>query len=420
MSTALAVAATTEALRRLLDEWLADADVDIALGGGHATVTSVAPDQLTLSGAGAKLGLNLFLHRVTLNPGWRNVDLPSLDPNGTRIDNPPLALDLHFVLSAYGTGELQPEKLLGHGMQALHQHAVIPRARLAALLPPDLDGSGLASQVEQLRIVPESITGEEASRLWSAFQARYRPSFYYHVSVVLIETAVTAQQSLPVLVRGGRLPGGGEAGFAVAADLRPRFPTLTALRPAASQHVARAGGSVLVDGELLAGTSRVVHLVDRRRLVSADVDAGAGLGAQQFSFTVPAGLAVGTYDVTVEVEPAAGEPARTTNRLPLTVAPRLTDAFPIARARDAAGSVILDLTCSPGVDPDQRASLILGTREIEAEPHPLPAATTLRFVVADAPVGSHLARVRVDDIDSPVVDRTVDPPVFVDLRVVIT
>ena len=420
MSTALAVAAATEAIRRLVEEWLTDADIDAAVDGGHATVSAVPPDQLTLSGTGAKLGLNVFLHRVSLNQGWRNVDLPSVNGAGSKTDNPPLAVDLHFMLSAYGTGQLQPETLLGHGMEALHQHPVLTREQLAALLPSDLAAAGLATQVELLRIVPEAITGEEASRLWSALQAKYRPSFYYSASVVLIETPAPTRSALPVLVRGGRLPGGAEAGVAVAAELRPRYPTLLALQPAAGQPVAQAGGAVAVTGELLAGTSRIVHLVDPRRRVAVDVDAGAGTSAQGFSFVVPATLPVGTYDVTVEVRPDATAPPTTTSRLPLTVAPQIATAFPITATRDAAGDVALTIACSPGVFPDQQVSLILGTREVAAQPHPAPATTSLQFVVRDAPVGSHLTRLRVDGIDSVVVNRTVSPPVFLDRRVVIS
>lgn len=44
--------------------------------------------------------VNLFLYQVTPNPGWRNTGLPSLDSRGDgRLSNPPLALDLHYLLT---------------------------------------------------------------------------------------------------------------------------------------------------------------------------------------------------------------------------------------------------------------------------------------------------------------------------------
>jgi hypothetical protein len=148
------------------------------------------------------------------------------------------------------------------------------------------------------------------------------------------------------------------------------------------------------------------------------VDPGAGADPRKFDFTVPASVPVGTYDVTVDVRATATAPTQTTNRLPLTVAPRITSSFPINVTRDPNNVATINLTCSPTVGSDQTASLILGTREIAAEPHPTPTAN-VRFVVRDAPVGSHLTRLRVDGIESILVNRTVTPPVFLNLRVVI-
>lgn len=418
MSTGMAVAATTEAMRKLLDDWLADADVDSSLGGAHATVAAKPPDQHDLSGSSALTGLNLFLHRVSLNQGWRNVDLPSVDALGHRTASPPLGIDLHFVLSAYGPGQLAPEHLLGHGMQALHQHPVLTRAQLAALLPGPL-GAGLSAQVEQLRITPEPLNAEDASRLWSAFGAKYRPSFYYRVSVLLIEATAPARSPLPVLTRGDRLPGNREAGVAVAPALTPRYPALTALRPAGGQPVAVVGGSVDADGDLLAGSSRVVRLSSVRRQTTGEVDLGAGTDPAHLAFTVPGSLPVGTYDVTVALRAQAGDPVRTTNRLPLVLAPTITTALPLAVTRDGAGDATIALGCAPQVQPDQAAVLILGSLETPAEPHAAPTGS-LSFVVRDAPVGTHLARVRVDGVESIVVDRSSTPPAFLPLEVVVS
>ena len=57
----------------------------------------------------------------------------------------------------------------------------LPPARAA------LAGATLADQVEQISINPEFTSTEEMSRLWSALQARYRPSATYKLSAVLLE-----------------------------------------------------------------------------------------------------------------------------------------------------------------------------------------------------------------------------------------
>ena len=45
---------------------------------------------------------------------------------------------------------------------------------------------------------------------------------------------------------------------------------------------------------------------------------------------------------------------------------------------------------------------------------------SLDFVIPDATVGDHLARLRIDGIDSPIIDRAATPPVFLDRRIEIT
>src|SRR5438874_11056323 len=124
MSTALAVAGVTAVVRSMLAAWLTEQNANTALGGANAEVSAVAPDTIELTGANAGPRLNLFLHHVSANPGWRNVDLPAIAGDGRRATSPPLALDLHYLLTAYGPAELQPEVLLGLGMQRLHQEPV--------------------------------------------------------------------------------------------------------------------------------------------------------------------------------------------------------------------------------------------------------------------------------------------------------
>ena len=108
---ALAIAAVTAVLKDLLNNGVINND--IASTVGEVAVTSLPPDRIDVSDGNERNQLNLFLYQVTPNAGWRNVGLPSRDSRGERISNPPLALDLHYMLSAYGTRDLHPEILLG-------------------------------------------------------------------------------------------------------------------------------------------------------------------------------------------------------------------------------------------------------------------------------------------------------------------
>ncbi|HJV60820.1 MAG TPA: DUF4255 domain-containing protein, partial [Albitalea sp.] len=138
MSSALAIAAVTASLKDLLNDGLMDNDLSSV---GSFAVTAQPPDRVT-TGATENNQLNLFLYQVTANSGWRNVGLPSRDRAGQSLGNPPLALDLHYLLSAYGAQDLNAEVLLGYAMQVLHDTPVLSRAQLRTALgpPPPVDG----------------------------------------------------------------------------------------------------------------------------------------------------------------------------------------------------------------------------------------------------------------------------------------
>ena len=85
---------------------------------------------------------------------------------------------------------------------------------------------------------------------------------------------------------------------------------------------------------------------------------------------------------------------------------------PSPAPRNPAGDVTLTVTCRPEVLPSQRASLLLGSREVPAAAHDDVDRNAHLRVVQDAPPGEHWLRLRVDGVDSLLVDRTVTPPVF--------
>ena len=143
MSNALAIAGVTAVLKDLLDSGLIDHQVTDALGAG-VLVSSLAPDVVPISGDAAVPRLNLFLYQVTPNAAWRNVELPSRDVGGRRVGNPPLALDLHYLVTAYGRTDFQAEILLGYAMHLLHERPMLDRPAIRrALDPSPLDVSML-------------------------------------------------------------------------------------------------------------------------------------------------------------------------------------------------------------------------------------------------------------------------------------
>ncbi|MUL63103.1 hypothetical protein BOO86_01390 [Mycobacterium sp. CBMA 234] len=210
MSTALAIAATTRVLGSLIDQNIQRANIANVLGGLPPYVTTLAPDQLEAPAEEAAK-LSLFLYHVTYNQGWREVGLPSRNSAGIGVDRPPLALDLHYLLIAYGVTDYVPQMLLGLGMQALHENPFLTRDEIATVfnppppnptpLPPidkAMASAKLDAQVEMIKVTPEPLTTEDLSKLWTAFGGKFRPSAGYSATVVLIESTAPIQSALPV------------------------------------------------------------------------------------------------------------------------------------------------------------------------------------------------------------------------------
>lgn len=433
MSNALAIAGVTAVLRDRLNDGMVNHNVTGVLGS-TVTVSVDPPDRVVLAETSETSQLNLFLYQVTPNQGWSNETMPSRDASGRhRLSNPKLALDLHFLISAYSGADLHAEILLGYAMQLMHQFPVITREMIRTALNPSPDvgvdlppavralaDCGLADQVEQLRITPQYLNGEEMSRLWTATQASYRPSTAYLVTVVLIEASEMTRPTLPVLTRGEvDLVSGRDRGVVVTPDLLPPLPTIEAIVTDANQPVVRLDEAVTLQGHHLEGSSRQVRLRNDRFGIDELLAASGPSAADSLLFTIPIArvndFPVGTYDVTALVVPPGETDARETNRMACIIAPDITN-LPQAVARDGNGDANINIIFTPALRAGQTVSLLLG--QIEIEPQTIVAPTTsLDFVAVDADAGAPLARLRIDRIDSPVADRSGEPPLFFDLRV---
>jgi hypothetical protein len=436
VSTALAIAGVTAVLRDRLNDGLVNHNVAGVLGS-TVTVSVLPPDKVVPGESSETSQLNLFLYQATPNPGWRNEGLPARDTGGRhRLSNPPLALNLHYLLSAYSGGDLHAEILLGYAMQLLHEYPVLTREMINTALNPSPDvgtdlppalralaGCGLAEQVEQLRITPESLNSEEMSKLWTAAQSSYRPTAAYQVSVVLIRAEKPTRTTMPVLSRGPVDPGTGrERGVVVTPDLVPPVPTITAVVPDDSQPVAQLGETVTVKGHHLDGANRALRLVNERFGVDESLAASGPSTPDEMSLIIPTARAgdfpVGVYDVRARLVKAGESDPRESNRLALVLAPTITN-LPQAVVRDGNGDVNLTINFRPALQPGQSVILLLGQREVIPNAFTAPVSS-LDFFIEDADAGQPLARLRVDGVESPAVDRSTEPPTFLDRRVTIT
>jgi hypothetical protein len=417
MSSPLAIAAVTAVLKDLLNDGLIKHD--LAANVGSFIVSSLPPDRIE-TGAQEPNQLNLFLYAVTPNAGWRNAGLPSLDSRGNgRLNTPPLALDLHYLLTAYGREDLNAEILLGYGMYLLHQMPVLARAGIrqalttpspvtTVLQPPTASGwtaTDLADQIELIKLTPQIMNTEEISKLWSALQARYRPSAAYVASVVLIQETAPMPTAIPV-----RQP--------VVTVTPFRRPFIAALEP----QVVVAGETLAIKGFNLKGASTKVSFgatavsvnpaSDERIDISPPASLRAGVNTAQVLHEVSLGKAPTPH-------PGAGFES---NVVAFVLAPRITTAAPLTAVRGA--TLTFDVT--PAVASDQRVILLIGDQALPlpARSAAAPPATTLSFPIpAKFTPGSFLMRVQVDgapsslDVDtatgSPTINQYIGPQVTI-------
>jgi hypothetical protein len=195
MSNALAIAAATETLVQLLQDNIGTSGVT------GARVTGLAPD-----GAAPmpNPGVNVFLYQVTPNAAYRNADLPTRAPDGTKVKRPQVALDLHYLFTFYGDDStLEQQRMLASVALTLQANPVLPRSLITTVQTqtPFLQGSNLDTQAELVRFTPITFSLEELSKLWSfLLKIDYVLSTAYVASVVLIETDdVVPGPALPIL-----------------------------------------------------------------------------------------------------------------------------------------------------------------------------------------------------------------------------
>ncbi len=428
MSNALAVASVSFVLVDLLNNGLIDRDISASLG--DVIVSAVAPDRVDEQ-RNANSTLNLFLYNVTQNESWRNMNYPSRNSDGERINNPPLALNLHYLLTAYGAEQFHSEILLGYGMQLFHETPVLPRDAIRRSLqaPSQVEPGGqlpgsllnlftsdLADQVELIKIWPQMLTTEEISRLWTAFQAKYRPTAAYQVSVVLIESEASTKQALPVKTRT----------VTVTPLQKPVIQQILSQKDATSPPLDQP---IFVDSILVLLGSELTGDITTVQFGSISATPSSA-SSTRITVPIPAGLQAGYQSVTVAQSLSLGEPPVPhfgTQSDPTTflLQPRIVATTPQnlqgAGTDTRSGELAVDLDIAVG--PSQTVLLMLNELVPPGSPAGAPAAYSFpvppRISLASPPsspppptihlavpfsgvaAGTYLVRVDVDDAQSP-------------------
>ena len=413
MSNGKAIAAVTASLRALLSAKLKD---PLAT---DPNVTTSSPDKAH-DDTGDRV--NLFLYHTQVEPSWRNTDMPRQNKPG-ETGHPPLPLNLFYLLTAFSNDkdEVHSHRLLGLAMAVLHDHPLLDPSQIKDVTgnDPTLKDSDLHEQIERVRITLQPLSVEEISKLWTAFQTQFRTSVSYQVSVVLIESTRPAKTPLPVLQRGK-----GDTGVASQPDVTSPFPTLLGLKLPNQQPSARLDDVVTLEGQRLDAAGSLKVLVRSPYLPEpGPVTIQGGATGEKIQFKLnndPAKWVAGLYTVAVEI--TDGDDVRTTNELPLTVAPVITSALPLVVPQteiDGKKVAVVNLSFRPQFRPGQRAAVLIGDREAPADPLPTPPdppdpTDHLTFKVWKPPLGERFLRLRIDGVDSLLVQRPEGQPPFFD------
>lgn len=327
------------------------------------------------------LSVNWFLYRISPNPAYRNMEPPRTGWRTAR-GKPPLALQLHYLLTAFpggGTTDGDHEQF-SHGalaavMNALHENAIVGEQ------DPALSEQA-KPLVEPLRITLEPLDLEALSKLWTAAGEPLRLSVGYEVSLVTVDPEETYAAGPPVL-----------APRAIVASMGPRLLSVSPGRTTAADElsvevenatVAAAYTLAPVDGDppLPAGASAWTLAVLRSdgpttvvlRLPGADL----APGARRLDVTETEGaIATGRDSIGLTIVPAITGPAG-------TVAPG--DTVTLATEHAAAD-----------------VEVFLGGRPLPAASVAFVSAQSVRIVVpADATVGPALLSLRAAKVAGPV------------------
>ncbi|NEO43241.1 MAG: DUF4255 domain-containing protein [Moorea sp. SIO4A3] len=408
MSSSQAIAGVTIMLEFLIKE---GALKELGSGTIELEIVTTKPPDKAREESENKNQINIFLYQTNPNSAWRNLDMPNkVKPGET--GKPPLALNLYYLITAYGkeNEDTESQTLLGVAMRVLHDHPLIRTKDIERAIEKNqglldeskkklLSDSNLANQIERISVTPNNLSLEEISKLWGTFQTQYRISAAYKISVVLIESQIPVKTPLPVLSQGADDRGPGSQTGTI-----PPLPSLTAIKLPQNESYFTVGKDLILEGYNLENSKEVhcghPHLESPIVLTNLK-----DVSATQITVTLDGSMQwlAGLYTVTVQVQESGR--TRITNSMTFPLVPEVTAITYLARRNQ------LTLTCNLAVKEGQEVALLLGDLAIPYQ-FPRLRSDRLRFNVSNVTPGTYVVRLRVDGVDSVPIDFSKQPPEF--------
>ncbi|MFZ4506491.1 MAG: DUF4255 domain-containing protein [Fimbriimonas sp.] len=361
------------AVTATLTNWLQDA----VLSSLSGTVTATSIDKLVPTTD----QLNLHLFHVSFNPGYRNRDQAARRSDGSLVERPTTAVDLHYLITFTGVDDVTPQLMLAQFLRVVQAQPQLTKKKIVDVCKNSkvkaVKESNLASQIDSIKLTPTNLTIEERSRLWSLFPGKqHLLSVVYVASTVVLEADFDPEPSMPVL-----RPAVGAGVFSA--------PQLSS-----AQIVGEPGSEKLVISGV--GLSKdVVVTVDG----FPPIKSGIAVQGDQINVNLPAGIGYGVDSVTVTQEMEAGG-----RKWPVESDPVPFLFRPVIKTATVTATDI-EVEFARTVGKSQKVAFII--QKLDGGPQirmTVPVrgadATKLSIPTAGKPKGNFVLRVRVDQAES--------------------
>lgn len=402
MSNYRAIATVTATLRHLLQQ--VEDDVE------GVSIIAKPPDV-----AGAQLdgdaALNIFLYQIMHNEGYKNMDLPLRGKDGKLIRKSVLGLNLNYLITAYTKDNdfLKAQQILASAMRTLHENAILNSDMIRETEMELTEGwnSGLAEQIESIKLTPNPLSLEELTKLWSSFfQTPYRLSVSYQATVVLLEGKKEPRVVLPVHDR-----------LFYTAPFKQ--PVIESVEPQILEKTSAA--TLVIKGRNLKADKVTVRF-DALEPVEPEPNA---ISDKRVSVKIPDNLTAGIRSVQVIHELMLGSPPSPhkgyeSNILAFVLTPKI-----VSKPDKVSRGNELTINFKPAVRKDQKVVFLIGDYALPAiEAESYPTNTLSAKIADDFPTGKFLLRLRVDgaesflqrddDPDSPTYNKFIEPVIEVE------
>jgi len=140
-------------------------------------------------------GISLYLHRVTPANNIRNL-APRVAPDGRRY-RPPVPIDLHYVLTAWGRDSVTQHRLLGWAIRIIEDTPILP----ASVLNQHGPETDTFRPNETVDLIMETIPILEMGAIWEVARHHFQPSVFYTARMIVLDSRFELEEGANIQTR---------------------------------------------------------------------------------------------------------------------------------------------------------------------------------------------------------------------------